>query len=81
MLTALGVPLSELSPLRHAADDTNRLKTEAKLGSTDAATDMAKAVRKNSSITFARFRMLYARATSNAKGGVKFGLRHIRMSS
>jgi hypothetical protein len=29
-------------------------------------------------ITFVRSRMLYAKAALNAKGGVRFGLRHIR---
>lgn len=32
-------------------------------------------------ITFVRNRMLYARAAVNAKGTIKFGLRHIRMYS
>jgi hypothetical protein len=29
-------------------------------------------------ITFVRSRMLYAKAALNAKGGVRFGMRHIR---
>jgi hypothetical protein len=33
------------------------------------------------SITFVRNRMLYARAALNAKGEVRYGLRHIRKSS
>jgi hypothetical protein len=34
--------------------------------------------RKPSAITFVRSRMFYARAALNAKGGVRFGMRHIR---
>jgi len=34
--------------------------------------------RKPSTITLVRSRMLYARAALNAKGGVRFGMRHIR---
>ncbi|KAF2684833.1 hypothetical protein K458DRAFT_27426 [Lentithecium fluviatile CBS 122367] len=34
--------------------------------------------RKPSAIRFVRSRMLYARAAVNAKGGVRFGMRHIR---
>lgn len=35
-------------------------------------------VRKPGAITIVRSRMLYARAALNAKGGVRFGMRHIR---
>ena len=35
-------------------------------------------IKKPGAITFVRSRMLYARATMNAKGGVRFGMRHIR---
>ncbi|KAF2794045.1 hypothetical protein K505DRAFT_361455 [Melanomma pulvis-pyrius CBS 109.77] len=35
--------------------------------------------RKPSTITFVRSRMLYARAALNAKGGVRFGMRHIHV--
>lgn len=34
--------------------------------------------RQPSSITFVRNRMMHARAALNAKGEVRFGLRHIR---
>ena len=34
--------------------------------------------RQPNAITFVRNRMLYARAALNAKGGVRFGMRHIR---
>ena len=34
--------------------------------------------RKLTAIRFVRSRMLYARAALNAKGGVRFGMRHIR---
>ena len=38
----------------------------------------AKDLHSPSAITFVRSRMLYARAALNAKGKVRFGLRHIR---
>jgi telomerase reverse transcriptase len=34
--------------------------------------------RSPSAVTFVRSRMLYAKAALNAKGGVRFGMRHIR---
>jgi len=37
--------------------------------------------REPSAISFVRSRMMYARAALNAKGGVRFGMRHIRRSS
>lgn len=36
------------------------------------------AIKSPSAITFVRNRMFYARAVLNAKGKVRFGLRHIR---
>jgi len=44
-------------------------------------TGVTSEIRKPSTIKFVRSRMLYARAALNAKGGVRFGLRHIRTSS
>lgn len=38
-------------------------------------------VRTPCKIAFVRSRMFYAKAALNAKGGVRFGMRHIRQSS
>lgn len=38
----------------------------------------ANVLHKPNSIVFVRRRMLYARPAINSKGGVRFGLRHIR---
>lgn len=75
----LGVPLSDLLPLQqlvvgpsstHLAQKANRPGSTAQKAGVD--------VRPLSGITFVRNRMMYARAALNAKGDVRFGLRHIR---
>jgi telomerase reverse transcriptase len=40
---------------------------------------MSVTIHTPANIIFVRNRMLYARAALNAQGGVRFGLRHIRM--
>lgn len=62
-----GVPVSELLPLTAADWDKKK----------GPATGEGKEL-SPSEITFARNRMLYARAALNARGLVSFGLRHIR---
>jgi telomerase reverse transcriptase len=71
-----GIPVSDLRPdQKHKEDPVH-----------DEANQLAKGVltsqhsenRSPSAITFVRNRMLYAKAALNAKGGVRFGLRHIR---
>jgi telomerase reverse transcriptase len=70
-----GIPISDLKP--------NQKRKEA--SEQDANTDFTKVTPPNqcenrnpSAITFVRTRMLYAKAALNAKGGVRFGMRHIR---
>ncbi|KAF2405329.1 hypothetical protein EJ06DRAFT_21811 [Trichodelitschia bisporula] len=62
-----GVPLSEL-PLLRAEEEppANRAKKD---------------VKSAAAIRFVRHRMFYAKAMLNAKGGVRFGMRHIRESA
>ncbi|KAH7072960.1 hypothetical protein BKA63DRAFT_54667 [Paraphoma chrysanthemicola] len=72
-----GNPISDVRP------DKKR-KDEAKHGDmTDAAkmTPLSASCVKRSPgvITFVRSRMLYAKAALNAKGGVRFGMRHIHV--
>lgn len=64
-----GLPLSELKP-----------ETAGPVASSDASLKKKSQdeVRKPGAISFVRNRMLYARAALNAKGGVRFGMRHIR---
>jgi hypothetical protein len=70
-----GVPLSELKveprnvPVIAPKEEYSTGKKPHPLVSED---------RKPSTIRFVRNRMLYARAALNAKGGVRFGMRHIR---
>ncbi|KAF2259198.1 hypothetical protein CC78DRAFT_525270, partial [Lojkania enalia] len=69
-----GTPVSEL---RHApvADD-NRKAPKTTSGKQSILT---REIRNPGEITFVRNRMLYARAALNAKGGVRFGMRHIHV--
>lgn len=71
-----GQPLSELRPASGSHDSP-----VAALDVNDAFKKpglLKGENRKPSAITFVRSRMLYARAALNAKGGVRFGMRHIR---
>lgn len=52
----------------------SEVKTETTLSN-----DSLEAARKLGSIAFVRSRMMYARPALNAKGGIRFGMRHIRM--
>ena len=80
-MVALGVPLGELTlrdlaSAKRANADTVAAKKETK---THRNALFDRVFRSPSEITFVRNRMLYARAALNAKGGVRWGLRHIRM--
>jgi hypothetical protein len=59
-----GLPLSDL-----------KLESGPAVASKDASKSE---IRKPNTISFVRNRMMYARAAVNAKGGVRFGMRHIR---
>ncbi|KAL8680445.1 MAG: hypothetical protein Q9186_003343 [Xanthomendoza sp. 1 TL-2023] len=75
-----GVPLSELQPMaisqpnimNAGTDETSKSRVENKVTSKLAC-------KSPSAITLVRNRMFYARAALNAKGKVRFGLRHIHV--
>jgi telomerase reverse transcriptase len=67
-----GSPISELETLTQAKDNGKALPVG------DSQKDVGL---RPSDISFARNRMLYARAALNARSLVQFGLRHIRMST
>jgi hypothetical protein len=74
-----GVPLSELKS--EEAQKNSIAKTEAGAGSVRKPLHLRSEDRAPGAITFVRSRMLYAKAALNAKGGVRFGMRHIRWFS
>lgn len=72
-----GVPLSELKPVSPTrgslpVDRTNSITSKNRQV-------LANETRSASAICFVRSRMFYAKPALNARGGVRFGLRHIRM--
>jgi hypothetical protein len=71
-----GVPMSDLKT-EHKQQDHPR---QSEVGQATKTTSLAQCVEQRgpSAITFVRSRMLYAKAALNAKGGVRFGMRHIR---
>lgn len=68
-----GVPLPDLQ-----ADQKHGHQNEAATVTKLPVLTQGFEPRSPSSITFVRSRMLYAKAALNAKGGVRFGMRHIR---
>lgn len=76
LLQLSGIPISDLQPvpvLDSISGAVSRINFTAKRPNSLTSED-----RKPNTITFVRGRMLYARAALNAKGGVRFGMRHIR---
>lgn len=71
-----GIPVSELQPRSLGTDFAARKDLKGIGGAGGENQKLSP-----SEITFARNRMLYARAALNAKGLVHFGLRHIRRFS
>jgi hypothetical protein len=71
-----GVPVSELR--LDQLPKTNTAKTEADPEALPKGLDLKSENRTPGAITFVRSRVLYAKAALNAKGGVRFGMRHIR---
>jgi hypothetical protein len=71
-----GVPIHEIK-----SDELQKSNT-AKVSADQEAVTKPSALKSESktpgAITFVRSRMLYAKAALNAKGGVRFGMRHIR---
>lgn len=71
-----GVPLSELKPL--AASGVPPIVSSKENSAHRKPRALVSENRTPSAIRFVRNRILYARAALNAKGGVRFGMRHIR---
>jgi hypothetical protein len=71
-----GIPLSDLKPDQKPKDDTAEVGvSHAVKGTPSKQGTESKTL---GAITFVRSRMMYAKASPNAKGGVRFGMRHIR---
>ncbi|KAI9871385.1 MAG: hypothetical protein M1830_002966, partial [Pleopsidium flavum] len=76
-----GIPLTELQVLQKpSANATVAEKPRSCFGTTAPKGSASNERHLPGNITFVRNRMLHARATLNAKGEVRFGLRHIRES-
>ncbi|KAL1981064.1 hypothetical protein VTN96DRAFT_3129 [Rasamsonia emersonii] len=81
-----GIPLSELEPVdkspptpesnQKVSTSDGKASTKPKSNKVDKSTDV---LHKPNSIIFVRRRMLYARPVLNARGEVRFGLRHIHV--
>lgn len=71
-----GHPISDQKLPQNPLDVAVQNPTAAVKRPTPSA--LNKCHRTPSAITFVRSRMLYAKAALNAKGGVRFGMRHIR---
>lgn len=74
-----GVPLSELKVV--AVPKGTPTVAGLTSGVSSGVSRLNSERRSPSTIAFVRSRMLYAKAALNAKGGVRFGMRHIRRSS
>jgi telomerase reverse transcriptase len=71
-----GAPVSELRVNEHQKSDT--AKIDANPEAPSKSSHLRSENRAPGAITFVRSRMLYAKAALNAKGGVRFGMHHIR---
>jgi telomerase reverse transcriptase len=71
-----GIPISDLKSDEKQKDEP--LRDEAKQSAKGVPLNLHSENRSPGAITFVRSRMLYAKAALNAKGGVRFGMRHIR---
>ena len=67
------LPTPQISPPSRVGKPLTKLQSQLKPGVNPQTRPKSPA-----SISFVRNRMYYARAALNAKGGVRFGLRHIR---
>lgn len=76
LLQMSGIPISELQPVPTL--DNIPAAVPGNLFTTKKPSSLTSENRMPNAITFVRNRMLYARAALNAKGGVRFGMRHIR---
>lgn len=71
-----GIPMSELKFEQISKDPA--IDNQSNPTVTRKPLSLTSENRTPGSITFVRSRMLYAKAALNAKGGVRFGMRHIR---
>jgi hypothetical protein len=71
-----GIPLSDLKPDQKPKDDTAQVGVHHAAKATPS--NQGSESKTLGAITFVRSRMMYAKASPNAKGGVRFGMRHIR---
>ncbi|CAG5183403.1 uncharacterized protein ALTATR162_LOCUS10563 [Alternaria atra] len=72
-----GVPVSEVR--LDEPQKSNTAKVSADQEAVDKLSRIKSECKTPGAITFVRSRMLYAKAALNAKGGVRFGLRHIHI--
>lgn len=75
LLQLSGLPISDQKPA-HAPEPVTTAPPNP--FSSKRLNSLANEDRQPNAIAFVRNRMLYARAALNAKGGVRFGMRHIR---
>jgi hypothetical protein len=73
-----GVPLSELKFEETPKNSTAKPEANTEVEAARKPSHLRSEDRAPGAITFVRSRMLYAKAALNAKGGVRFGMRHIR---
>lgn len=66
-----GHPLGDLEALHHKPAGNGLLSSSSSIA-------LRGGPRSPANISFVRNRMLYARATLNAQGRIRFGLKHIR---
>lgn len=71
-----GLPVSDIQPRGAATNTPSNASTKSDTAPKSLYLNCEN--RAPGSITFVRSRMLYAKPALNAKGGVRFGLRHIR---
>ncbi|KAI4267754.1 MAG: hypothetical protein LQ337_008202 [Flavoplaca oasis] len=75
-----GLPLTDLQPMAVSKSINTDARKSSGLEAPHSRNGPSKHERKSpSAITFVRNRMFYARAVLNAKGKVRFGLRHIHV--
>ena len=77
-MSGVGVPLQDMQPLCKSVSARVPVP-ESNSKTTQHCGRPPPILHKLTEITFVRSRMMYARPALNAKGDVRFGLRHIRM--
>lgn len=74
-----GLPVSDVQPRGPVTNTTSNVSTKSETATKPLYLHCEN--RAAGSIAFVRSRMMYAKPAFNAKGGVRFGLRHIRAFS